>query len=259
MVYHFDEDGNFIEAEGANVEGSSLRTTLQSPYEPRKLPTIETMLSVPVEFLLRNVHVPSEACVMLQLGDLGADLDLLFEHIREQTSDYFRCHDILKETVRQSLTNSLYITESVTRNTAKAGIKANLVLLNDRVHDVLRQMESHLHTLRLFAEMNAILAQECDHTDASAMGAMKRQILEVENLLIKRVHSIVAADIQLDDWCPVDIWPDFVYNINSQATSTTQIPETEQKVDESQSSSSSLYAATRHRDDTPFDDNPVVG
>ncbi|RHY67193.1 hypothetical protein DYB30_003814 [Aphanomyces astaci] len=182
---------------------------------------MEMMLSVPPEFIVGHVHLCAEAELLLHIGDLGAKLDNVLEVTLEQASDYARCHSILKASVQSSMSNGLYVSESVTRHHAALGIDAtNLTLLDSHVHAVLDQLAAEQNKLRRFLATNRMFVHELEASGESA--------------------ALLKSKAQID----------------SQAT---HISETEHKADESLSSSSSLFAATRHRDDAPsFDDNPIV-
>ncbi|RHY28642.1 hypothetical protein DYB32_005812 [Aphanomyces invadans] len=216
------------------------------------------LLSIPIDFIVRQIHLRAEAELLLRIGDLGAELDNLLESTLEQASDYARCHSILKAVVQSCVSNSLYVTESVTRHSAVKGIETtNLTLLHGRINAALEQLAADQVALQRYVDMNRMFVLELEALgEASALVKAKSRILQVETILIERIESILTTNMPLSMWNPTEMWPDSVYFRDSQAT---HISETEHKPVESSSSSSSLFAATRQRgDSTCFDDNPIV-
>ncbi|KAG9410210.1 hypothetical protein AC1031_018243 [Aphanomyces cochlioides] len=258
MSGRFDAHGKYIEEE--SEEGMLGRHKVQlSPLLNRpvddvvKLPTLEVLLSVPSEFVIRYIRHPAEAQTLLQVGYLGAELDVLLEHTMEQAGDYHRCHTILKGTVECSLSNSLYVAESVTRHTAMAGIEANLALLDARVKGVLKQLDVLQSALKGYLAMHLTFVQELALGGASALAKSRSQVIQVEQLVVDRVASILTGD--MTKWNPCECWPEFVSSRDSQMT---HISETEHKGDIQSSASSSVYAGLHHQDEPVFHDNPVV-
>ncbi|ETV66046.1 hypothetical protein, variant [Aphanomyces astaci] len=208
----FDVAGNFIEpsiGDDATTSGD-----LRAPYEIARLPTMEMMLSVPPEFIVRHVHLGAEAELLLHIGDLGAKLDNVLEVTLEQASDYARCHSILKASVQSSMSNGLYVSESVTRHHAALGIDAtNLTLLDSHVHAVLDQLAAEQNKLRRFLATNRMFVHELEASgESAALLKSKAQIVQVEELLAMRVQSILTSHMPLSVWNPLEMWPDFVYS-----------------------------------------------
>ncbi|OQR99663.1 hypothetical protein THRCLA_21802 [Thraustotheca clavata] len=215
MCTRFDVNGNFI--------GTCAQV-------PREIVSLESLLSVSTEFLVRYLRHAKEADLLVQIGHESAKLDILLGYTIEQFVDYGRCYALAEES-KTLLNKPSRRPEVVLRQTVKEKAQRNLKLLDSRVRFTLEALEAMCLKLEEFAALNYTFAQELDISGNLSLAEVKFRIAEVEKVVLNRLKVLISGKIPLDQFSGKShaYWPEYASfsQPNGESEGSAFVPETE--------------------------------
>jgi hypothetical protein len=116
-VNNFDESGGFLHEEEYSQEFLEPREYPKEENwdEITNIPSFESMLTIPNNFLLQMVRNPFEAAMLLRVAAIGAEMDVILEFIMEQLRDRKKIQEYIRISVKSNpngLDTTLFILQS---------------------------------------------------------------------------------------------------------------------------------------------------
>ncbi|OQR81331.1 hypothetical protein ACHHYP_16496 [Achlya hypogyna] len=222
---------------------------------------MEVLLGVPYDFILRHLHERTEAQLLLDLGSVGAELDVYLAHVVEQVADWKQCL-VLLDDAKKHVQNPLRVPDIAMRATALEKVEANLELLKERMAGVRAKVERLYMQLQVMATMNKTIAQQFESLGHHVLAEERARVFvpagdfaHIEEILLSRLDAYLADTLPLLSFCGDGVWPAYtVEEVTRDAPDeSSDVPETEfPKAPEHalMSSASSLISPNVPRDDS---------